>query len=473
MGLSMGCRLNIQIMKYRILFIVCFLSLFACSKKLEIDSTYTTFMPNAIIEHPMVGPDKYIVTMWCPPPADEATMGILKRDGYTLVSVGQLKFDIGEDPDGAVWSPEEYIKRLDIAQKYGLKVQIISRLFKVENLNNPSNLALISELIEKIKNHPALDSYFLTDEPGISEMSGWQSLYNYIKQIDPNHPGYINILPVYAAAKTLGVESPLSLNDPDWYSESLYASNPNSITIGNYNAYLKSYIEKVFPKLISYDNYNFNKKGKDRPDYFLNLALVRNAAVKTGIPFLNIVQACTIMPEWRVLNKNEIRWLAYTTMVYGGRGISWFLYWGPTSYGGLYQDGKRMLVADFVASVNNEISILGPELIQLNSSAVYQTSPLPIGTLSIPDNSPVKIKAGQFILGFFANTLTKNAFMVVNRDYKNSATAQLVLNYGNATLFRFNMASAKWIEEQKIQNGSILLVPLQQSEGALFKVIQE
>jgi len=132
-----------------------------------------------------------------------------------------------------------------------------------------------------------------------------------------------------------------------------------------------------------------------------------------------------------------------------------------------------MPMADFVASVNKEISILGPELIQLNSSIVYQTSPLPIGTLSIPDNSPVKIKSGQFILGFFANALTKNAFMVVNRDYKNSSTAQLVLNYGNATLLRFNVASAKWIEEQKIQNGSIKQVTLQQGEGALFKVVQD
>jgi hypothetical protein len=35
------------------------------------------------------------------------------------------------------------------------------------------------------------------------------------------------------------------------------------------------------------------------------------------------------------------------------------------------------------------------------------------------------------------------------------------------------MASAKWIEEQKIQNGSIKQVPLQQGEGALFKVVQE
>jgi len=63
--------------------------------------------------------------------------------------------------------------------------------------------------------------------------------------------------------------------------------------------------------------------------------------------------------------------------------------------------------------------------------------------------------------------------MVVNRDYKNSSTAQLILNYGNASLLRFNMVSAKWIEEQKIENGSIKQVLLQQGEGALFKVIQD
>ena len=28
-------------------------------------------------------------------------------------------------------------------------------------------------------------------------------------------------------------------------------------------------------------------------------------------------------------------------MAYGGRGISYFTYWGPPEYNGLYVDGKR------------------------------------------------------------------------------------------------------------------------------------
>lgn len=442
----------------------------ACIKKNDDDPTSEP--PQVITEHPMVGPDKFIVTMWCPPPTDESNLEILKRDGYTLTSIGQLQSDIGEDPNGPVWGPDEYIKRLDIAQKYGLKVQILSRLLKPENLNNPTNLALISNLIDKIKNHPALDSYHLTDEPGIPGMSTWLPLYNYLKQKDPNHPGYINIFPTYSTVEQLGVTVPLMLNDPEWFSLNLEGSMTNRLRIGNYNAYLKSYAELINPKLISYDHYHFLKNGVDGSEYFLNLALIRNAAVRTGIPFLNIVQACTIAPAWRVVNENEMRWLAYTTMVYGGRGISWFLYWGPSSYGGLYQDGKRMPLADFATAINKDITILGPELIQLNSTSVYHTPPLPVGTLPIPNNSPVHIGIGQFVLGFFKNALNDKVFMVVNRDYVKSSTAELTLNYGDATLWRLSMTSEKWEEVQKVQTGVKISVTIDPGAGILYKVVQ-
>jgi 2-isopropylmalate synthase len=49
----------------------------------------------------------------------------------------------------------------------------------------------------------------------------------------------------------------------------------------------------------------------------------------------NIIEASIIEPSWRLVNKNELRFLVYTTLAYGGRGISYFLYWGPKSYGGL------------------------------------------------------------------------------------------------------------------------------------------
>ena len=82
------------------------------------------------------------------------------------------------------------------------------------------------------------------------------------------------------------------------------------------------------------------------------------------------------------------------------------------------------------------------------------------------------LTVGVVVLGFFENAQTPNAYMIVNRDYKNSSTAELTLNYGNATLWRLYTTSGKWKKEQKIQTGTVVSVSLHPGEGALFKVVK-
>ena len=125
-------------------------------------------------------------------------------------------------------------------------------------------------------------------------------------------------------------------------------------TVLAYQDHLKKYLEIVKPDLISYDHYHFLKT-RDGDQYFLNLALIRQAAIQARKPFLNIIQASTVEPSWRLPNDRELRFLAFTTMAYGGRGISYFLYWGSKSQGGLYQDGKPSPLARDAAALNAEI----------------------------------------------------------------------------------------------------------------------
>ena len=111
-------------------------------------------------------------------------------------------------------------------------------------------------------------------------------------------------------------------------------------------------------------------------------------------------------------------------MAYGGRGISYFTYWGPESYGGLYQDGKKSPLAGQVAELNAEIEKFGPTLMELDSIGAYHTAPLPLGTVASPADCPVKISGtGPLVLGLFAREGKPSAFMVVNRDYNKPATA--------------------------------------------------
>ena len=58
----------------------------------------------------------------------------------------------------------------------------------------------------------------------------------------------------------------------------------------------------------------------------------------------------------------ETRFLVFTTIAYGGRGISYFIYWGPEAYRGLYQDGKPSPMVKEVAALNAEIAKFGPAL---------------------------------------------------------------------------------------------------------------
>jgi len=405
---------------------------------------------------------EFIVTMWCPPPATEENMAILARDHYTLTGVGTE----GDQVKGA----SNLVAQLDIAQKHGIKALVFNPLLNPSTLDDPAKKAQLDALVDSVKNHPALAGYHLTDEPSAPSFPDWGRLVQYLKDRDPEHLPYINLLPTYANQQQLGVNLTEKVTSPLGYPDNFAGIGANNQTVEFYNEHLRLFLEVVKPEIFSYDHYHFLQNGNDGQQYFLNLALIRNAALKAGIPFLNIVQACTIEPSWRLVNAEEMRWLAFTTMAYGGRGLSWFLYWGPVSYGGMYQEGKRMPLADFGAEINKDIAVIGPELLKLESTDVYQTAPLPIGAVAFPDNSPVKITEGNFILGMFKEKDKPNAFMVVNRDYKNKATAELTLNFGSGKLWVFSRTKNRWGKMQAIQNGTTISVPLNAGDGQLFKV---
>ncbi len=256
--------------------------------------------------------EKFIITMWCPPPATEENIQILARDKYTLTGVG-----IGGDRS----LPESnLVGQLDIVHKYRMKALVFNPLLHWSSLADPAKQAQLDALIDSVKNHPGLDGYHITDEPSAVTFDQWAKLCKYIRRRDPEHQTYINLFPTYANQQQLGVSLKEVSTGPLGYPDNFAGIGANNQTVEFYNEHLNAYVEKISPAIISYDHYHFLKNGVDGQQYFLNLALTRNASIKTGAPFLNIVQACTIEPAWRLVNKEEMRWLAFTTMAYGGRG---------------------------------------------------------------------------------------------------------------------------------------------------------
>jgi hypothetical protein len=309
-----------------------------------------------------------------------------------------------------------------------------------------------------------MEAYYIIDEPGVGSFEALGRLVAYLRERDPAHFAYINLYPTYANEQQLGVDGKNLPKEVTGIPMDFAGVNTSDQTVIAYQDYLRRFIGTIKPELISYDHYHF-LKDSDGLQYFLNLGLIREAAIAAKVPFLNIIQANRWEGVWRMINANEVRWLVYTTLAYGGRGISYFTYWQK---GALYDEGKRTPLADSVAGLNKEIEELSPALMKLDSIGAYHTDPLPYGARAVPKDSPVQVAGGEFVLGLFGNSGKVNSFMIVNRNYKRTAGARVTLPAGVKSLREYDRSTQAWKAYAKPGKDGIVTISLEPGDGRLF-----
>ncbi|HOW69209.1 MAG TPA: hypothetical protein PKY77_01300 [Phycisphaerae bacterium] len=393
---------------------------------------------------------QFIITFWCPPPATEEALKAVAAEHYSLTWV---------PPDG-----------LDVAAKHRLRAMLTDGLLSPTTLEDAAKRAQLDALIEKVKGHPAMEAYFITDEPGAGAFAGLGKLVAYLRERDPSHLAYINLFPTYASEAQLGVSADAAERAKVGYPQNFAGVGVSDRTVLAYREHLKKFVEIVKPDLISYDHYHFFKSN-DGNQYFLNLALIRDAALEAGKPFLNIIQASLVEKVWRLPNAAETRFLVFTTMAYGGRGISYFTYWGPESYAGLYREGKASAMAKEVAAINAEIEKIGPALMELDSVAVYHTAPLPYGTQAIPADAPLRVTGGgEFVLGLFGIRSKTTAFMIVNRSYKQDGEARVKVALPVDRLEELDRKTSRWVDGPALSAEREVSIKLAPGDGRLFRL---
>ncbi len=401
--------------------------------------------------------NQFLVTFWSPPPATDENLARVAAGGFNLT-----------------WTP---VEGLEVAARHGLRAMLTSDLLKPATLDDDAKRAQLDALIERVKNHPAMEAYFLTDEPGAGAFPGLGKLAAHLRERDPAHLAYVNLFPTYANADQLGVSADAAERTRVGYPTNFAGVGADDGAVLRYREYLRQFVASVQPDLFSYDHYHFLKeqdgREKDGRQYFLNLGLIRQAALEAHRPFLNVIQADTIEKTWRLPNANELRWLVFTTMAYGGRGISYFTYWGPPEYNGLYVDGKPRPLLGAVAALNHEIVKFGPALMELDSVGVYHTAPLPHGATAIPAKAPVQIKGGgEFVLGLFGRDSQPTAFMIVNRNYQREIEAEAVLSIPGRWLQELDRTTGQWVRRQTLRGKRIVKFQLAPGDGRLFRVVK-
>jgi hypothetical protein len=251
----------------------------------------------------------------------------------------------------------------------------------------------VESLVAEVGKHPAVFGYYLRDEPGKGMFGGLATVAKLVKEMAPGKWPYINLFPNYAE---------------NWQMET-----------EGYEKYLEEFWEACGPPIMSYDHYALMDDGSLKEGYWQNLEQMRNSSLKHGVPFWNIVLAVGHF-SFREPTAGDLRFEVYSTLAYGGKGISYFTYFAPKvgSYRGaaIDQFGHETVTYRNLQQVNLQIEKLAPVLVKLKSDAVYHVGEVPAGCHAPPEKSLILGAGGNYAVGDFTHEDGTRYVILVNKD---------------------------------------------------------
>ncbi|MGK0188055.1 MAG: hypothetical protein ACI9R3_003847 [Verrucomicrobiales bacterium] len=304
------------------------------------------------------------------------------------------------------------------------------------DLEDADQAKALDTLIWQVRQHPALYGYYLADEPGAGSFDKLGRIAAFLRERDPIHMTLTCLLPTYASDGHLQVSDDTAARARVGHPLDFAGTDPTDLVTARYIEHLRQFVTTTRSDLICYDHYHFQLAG-DGSQYFLNLALVRNAAQAARIPIVNVIQACASIGEGlRGPNVDELRWLTYTSLAYGVQGLAHFRY--DT---GFWKEPRENITPVpncwAVSQLNRDFVAIAGELQALKSIGAYHGGELPKGGVAIPADLPFMLEeeSGQLLLGYFGETVEQvTHLLVVNKDYRRAQTVQLTVP-GQAEIF--------------------------------------
>ncbi len=361
-----------------------------------------------------VPPEEFIISFWLGPAPEDNTPERFQEiadAGFNLVTPYYSP------------APEKVksnnLKILDLCAKYGMKALIADLRISEADPKASDFSEKLAAAVADYASHPALYGYFIADEPGNAAFPRLAAICRKLSALDAKHIAYINLLPIHATSCIGGYPF---VNDDAQFPR----------IVKDYDDHLERYLTQVKPNLLSYDEYDLIESGGPIPlegngmlgMYYPNLEIIREKALKYGIPFNNIILVTPhkhAFGTYRDPTFDELRFLVYTTLAYGGRGIMYFTYASVPEFGTdgiITRDGKKSKHYDEVSRLNHEIRALAPVLNTLRSEAVYHVGQMPKLSRPLPKDGLVRQVAGaDAVVSYFSSDRGPRYVMIVNKDY--------------------------------------------------------
>ena len=224
-------------------------------------------------------------------------------------------FTVVQSPEFNAAAPKQVQEMgsiLDLAEKYGIKVLLRdSRAWAFPVGESVEEVSAYKEKLNAILRDfgtkPAFLGLCLGDEPEAKAKDALFSASRTFKQIAPQKVAFSNYLP--------------------WWKPTENEDCVKVVGSTSWPGFLDEIATKATPDFYSYDMYHQMKPGKGGWDnYFENLTLWREGALRNGIPFWNTL-LCAGHFLYRVPNIDELRWQFMTTVAAGAHGVLWFHYY--------------------------------------------------------------------------------------------------------------------------------------------------
>jgi hypothetical protein len=343
--------------------------------------------------------DDFPISYWCGPTPEFTTLERykeIKEAGFTFVM-----------PMCAGTSVEMNRKILEYCQEVGLKAFVADGRMPV-GVPDDAARKRIDAIVADYASHPAFLGYHLVDEPGSGAYPALAQTVAYLKEKDPKHPAFINLYPNYCPLNALGTKT--------------------------YEAYLARYVKEVPTPFFSYDNY-FSAVPKPGPRraWVENLEVARKVSLESRTPFWQIVLV-TQHFGYASPTIGDLRYEAFQTLAYGGRGVLWFTYWSPAAadagprwrHAMIDVTGKRDAHFDEVRTVNGELRALGRELLRAESVSV----------------TPLKQGMAEVTLGRFKGTDGMTLMLVANTD--RTGAVEVAAPVEGEVVEQFDLSGRTW-----------------------------
>lgn len=351
---------------------------------------------------------------------------LISDEGYRLVKESGINTIYGLFNNMAI--NDSYVMRsLDAAGNNNINYFV--RDNQVTGAHDDEDYVYLERALAKYKDHKAYAGSMIVDEPGTVSFDNLGNLHKNFKTIldDDSKMFYINMLPNYASKKQLvnGAAGGLVTDDTMTYER-----------------YMREYIEKIQPKAYSFDFYPYTgfEFGKMKSDYFNQLSVIRSISNEYKIPYWVFIQASTWSPDHlRVPYQVEVDWQVATSILYGSKGIQYFMYytsmeeWAEKYEGGMVDKyGNKNPMYDYVR-LNNE-HILSIDHLLLHAShkgiIVHGQEPIPVPAADKLETFSVlsSVSGSPVLIGAF-NYNGKPLYYVVNSSLTETANVTLTMDF--------------------------------------------